>query len=119
MFLIAVMRSGIGLVRGQVRKSEHWTLSIERGPKEMRGVKMIVNDPITVGRSSGADIVINAGYVSGRHTRFSTLNDALIVEDLGSTNGTYLEGALIHEPTRAEPGDLVQIGDVSIRIGRS
>jgi hypothetical protein len=119
LFLVACMRTGIGLVRGQRRKGQHWTIAVERGPRELRGMKMIVNGPLVVGRSPGADIVVSAGYVSGRHARFSMIGDALLVEDLGSTNGTYLEGATVEQPTRVEAGDLVQVGDVSLRVGRS
>jgi hypothetical protein len=119
LFLVACMRTGIGLVRGQNRKGEHWTIAVERGPRELRGMKMIINGPLVIGRSPGADIVVAAGYVSGRHARFSLIGDALMVEDLGSTNGTYLEGAVFVQPTRVEAGDLVQVGDVSLRRGRS
>jgi hypothetical protein len=119
LLLFACMRTGIGLVRGQNRRGERWTIAVERGPRELRGIKMIITGPLIVGRSPGADIVISAGYVSGRHARFSLIGEALMIEDLGSTNGTYLEGALIEQPTRAEAGDLVQIGDASLRIGRS
>jgi hypothetical protein len=119
MFLFAVMRTGIGLVRGQIKKSERWTIAVERGPRDLRGMKLVVTDPVVVGRSPGADIIVRGGYVSGRHARFSLANDALVLEDLGSTNGTYLEGVLLEQATRVEPGDLVQVGDVSLRIGRS
>jgi hypothetical protein len=119
LFLFACMRTGIGLVRGQVRKGERWNISVERGPRELRGMKLVVSGPVVVGRSPGADIVVSAGYVSGRHARFSLIGEALLVEDLGSTNGTYLEGALVEQPTRVEPGDIVQIGDVTMRVGRA
>lgn len=119
LFLFAVMRTGIGLVKGQNRKGERWTVAVERGPRELRGVKMPITGPLIVGRSPGSDIVINAGYVSGRHARFALFSDALAVEDLGSTNGTLVEGKRITAPTTLEPGSTVVIGDVTLRIGRS
>ena len=119
LFLVACMRTGIGLVRGQTRKGEHWTIAVERGPRELRGMKLIINGPLVVGRSPGADIVISAGYVSGRHARLSLIGEALMIEDLGSTNGTYLEGSVVEQAMRVEVGDLIQIGDVSLRVGRS
>jgi hypothetical protein len=119
LFLFAVMRTGIGMVKGQNRQGERWTVAVERGPRELRGVKLPVLGPVVVGRSPGADIVINAGYVSGRHSRFALLGDALIVEDLGSTNGTVVDGQTITAPTNLEPGDLVSIGDVTLRVGRA
>ena len=73
-------------------------MSVERGPKELRGVKMPVRGPVIVGRSPGADIVIGASYVSARHARFSIMGQNLFVEDLGSTNGTAVNGQRIAEP---------------------
>ena len=92
LFLFAIMRTGIGLVKGQRKKDRTWTLSVERGPKELRGVSVVVRGPVIVGRAPGADIVIGAGYVSGRHARFSLMGQNLFVEDLGSTNGTGVDG---------------------------
>ena len=71
LFLFALMKTGIGLVRGQRKKERTWNLSVERGPKELRGVSIVVRGPVIVGRSPGADIVVGAGYVSGPHARFS------------------------------------------------
>lgn len=119
LFLFAVMRSGIGLVKGQNRKGERWTVAVERGPRELRGVKMPITGPLVVGRSPGSDIVINAGYVSGRHARFALFSDTLVVEDMGSTNGTLVNGKRITAPTTLEAGSTVIIGDVTLRIGRS
>ncbi|MDR2035226.1 MAG: FHA domain-containing protein [Coriobacteriales bacterium] len=119
LFLFAVMRTGIGLVRGQNRKGERWTVSVEQGPRELRGVKMPITGPLVVGRSPGSDIVINAGYVSGRHARFALFSEALVVEDMGSTNGTLVNGKRITAPAQLEVGSLVSIGDATLRIGRS
>ncbi len=51
LFLFAIMRTGIGLVKGQRKKERSWGVSVEKGPKELRGVKMSVHGPIIVGRS--------------------------------------------------------------------
>ena len=90
LFLFAIMKTGIGAVRGQRKRERTWSLSVEKGPKELRGVSIVVRGPVIVGRNPGADIVIGAGYVSGRHARFSLMGQNLFVEDLGSTNGTYV-----------------------------
>lgn len=116
LFLFAVTRTGIGLVRGQRKKDRVWTVKVERGPKELRGVSIEVHGPVVVGRSPGADIVIAAGYVSGRHARFVLMGQNLFIEDLGSTNGTAVNGALIDAPTSLCDGDTVNIGDVAIRV---
>ena len=116
LFLFAIMRTGIGMVKGARKKERTWNLSVERGPKELRGVSIAVHGPIIVGRSPGADIVIGAGYVSGRHARFSLMGQNLFVEDLGSTNGTAVNGQLISAPTALHNKDVVTVGDVAIRV---
>ena len=116
LFLFAIMKTGIGAVRGQRKRERTWTLSVERGPKELRGVSIVVRGPVIVGRSPGADIVIGAGYVSGRHARFSLMGQNLFVEDLGSTNGTAVNGEFIAAPTALRSGDTVNVGDVAIRV---
>lgn len=116
LFLFAIMRTGIGMVKGARKKERTWNLSVERGPKELRGVSIAVHGPIIVGRSPGADIVIGAGYVSGRHARFSLMGQNLFVEDLGSTNGTAVNGQLISAPAALRNKDVVTVGDVAIRV---
>lgn len=119
LFLFAIMRTGIGLVRGQRKKESTWTLAVEKGPKELRGVNITVRGPVIVGRSAGADIVIGANYVSARHARFTTMGQNLFVEDLGSTNGTSVNGQPITDPVALRSNDIVAVGDVSIRVRQS
>ena len=119
LFLFAIMRTGIGLVRGQRKKERIWNLSIEKGPKELRGVSIAVDGPIIAGSSPSADIVIGAGYVSARHARFSLMGQNLFVEDLGSTNGTTVNGQSILDPVALNDDDIVTVGDVVIRVRRS
>ena len=107
LFLFAIMRTGIGMVKGSRKKERAWTVSVERGPKEL---------PVIVGRAPGADIVIGAGYVSGRHARFQLMGQNLFVEDLGSKNGTAVNGRPVHEPVALRNKDVVTIGDVDIRV---
>lgn len=116
LFLFAIMRTGIGMVQGSRKKDRAWKLVVEKGPKELRGVNIAVNGPVIVGRSPGADIVIGAGFVSGRHARFQLMGQNLFVEDLGSKNGTAVNSQLIAAPTALKDKDVVNVGDVAIRI---
>ena len=109
LFLFAIMKTGIGLVRGQRKGEKTWTVAIEKGPKELRGVNIAVNGPVIVGR-------IGAEYVSSRHARFVLMGQNLFVEDLGSTNGTAVNGRFISEPTALKNGDKVAVGDVTMRV---
>lgn len=116
LFLFAMMRTGIGMVRGSSSRSKYWNLAVETGPKELRGVKIKVTGPVIVGRSPGSDIVIAASYVSGRHAQFKLMGQNLFVEDLGSTNGTLVNGTRIMAPKALKNNDVVNVGDVSIRV---
>ena len=117
-FLFSLVKTGIGMVRGTSSKEKKWTLSVETGPKELRGVKIVVTGTVIVGRSPGADIVIAASYVSGRHAQFKLMGQNLFVEDLGSTNGTAVNNNLISAPTALKNNDVVNVGDVAIRVRR-
>ncbi len=116
LFLFALVKTGIGMVKGTNSKEKKWNLSVETGPKELRGVKIVVTGPVIVGRSPGADIVIAASYVSGRHAQFRLMGQNLFVEDLGSTNGTFVNGNRISAPAALKNNDVVSVGDVSIRV---
>ncbi len=119
LFLFAVMKTGIGLVKGQNSKTARvWTLTVERGPKALRGVQLNVIGPIVVGRAPGADILIANDVVSRRHARFTLMGGDLMVEDLGSANGTQLNGEPVTQIQRCKEGDVVHIGDVDIKISR-
>ena len=119
LFLFAIMRTGIGLVSGQRKKERTWNLSVEKGPKELRGVSIAVRGPVIVGRSPSADIVVGASYVSARHARFSLMGQNLFVEDLGSTNGTMVNNMSVTSPVALNDGDVVAVGDVEIRVRHS
>ena len=71
-----------------------------------------------MGRSPGADIVLPGIYVSGKHASFSIQGPALVVEDLGSMNGTSVNNRPIAGTVVLHDGDMVQIGDVSMRVTR-
>ena len=120
LFLFAAVRAGIGLVAGQRVKSRGaWTLTIVQGPRELMNVTVPVTGPVIVGRSPGADIVLGDDFVSGRHTRVFPAGDSAIAEDLGSTNGTLLNGQRLTSPTTLRAGDTIDIGAVRLKVGRS
>lgn len=118
LFLFFVVKTGVGLVRGQNKKEKSWTINVTKGPRTLKGVRLNIAGPIVIGRAPGADIVIPTDYVSSRHARFSLNGNALVVEDLNSTNGTLLNGQNVVVPTACDEGDIVTIGNVDIKIGR-
>ena len=73
--------------------------------------------PWTVGRSQENDITVNDPNVSRRHARISRADDGFVVEDLGSTNGTLLDGAPI-DRERIDGGDELTFGQTTARFVR-
>jgi hypothetical protein len=120
LFLFAAVKAGIGLVAGQrVKGRGAWLLRIVQGPSELKNVIVPVTGPVVVGRSPGADIVLGDDFVSGRHLRVSPSGDAIIAEDLGSTNGTLLNGTRLMQVTTMREGDSIDIGAVRLKVERS
>ena len=70
----------------------------------------------TVGRSQDADVIINDPYASDFQARVSAQDGQTRVEDLGSTNGTYVNGRRITAPTGLVKGDTVQIGKTMLEV---
>ncbi len=118
LFLFAVMRTGIGLVKGQRRDAAIRCVDIDKGPKSLRGLHVDMLGPVVVGRSPSSDVVINEPFVSATHARFSLQGPALVLEDLHSTNGTLVNGRPIVQPVTLKDGDDVQVGDVVMRVSR-
>ena len=117
-FLFAAMRAGVGLVRGQRRDTAIWCVDVEKGSRAMRGLHVDVLGPEVVGRSPSSDIVIDEPYVSATHARFTIQGPALVLEDLGSTNGTMVNGHTIDQPVTLRDGDEVQVGDTVMQVSR-
>ena len=70
----------------------------------------------SVGRSSASDIVLKSDdYASGRHARFTRHGGLLYVEDMGSTNGTFVNGRKTVGATPLRHGDTVRIGSTTFR----
>jgi len=119
LFLFAAVRAGIGLVSGQRKGGAGaFKLTVVQGPRELRGVSLPVTGPIVIGRSPGADIVVGDDFISGKHARVSPAGTEAVLEDLGSTNGTVLNGARISTPQTLRPGDTIDIGAVRIKVDR-
>jgi hypothetical protein len=71
---------------------------------------------LTIGRGNQNDIAIATDeYASARHARFEPRQDGVWVQDLGSTNGTYLNGTRLDRPRRLASGDIVRIGETDLR----
>src|SRR5207237_7043815 len=74
--------------------------------------------PILIGRGSDAAIRLDDDYVSTRHARIAASGDQWFVEDLGSTNGTYIGTVRITQPTTLTLGTQVRIGKTILERGK-
>lgn len=73
---------------------------------------------ISVGRSPDSSLVLDDGYASSQHARFYTDGVDWFVEDLNSTNGTYVSGQRVYGPTRLHLGVPVTIGKTAMELRR-
>ena len=73
-------------------------------------------DPVLIGRGADAAIRLDDDYVSTRHARFSLSDDTWYVEDLGSTNGTYLGPTRLTEPVAVSAGMQVRVGKTVLEL---
>jgi hypothetical protein len=72
--------------------------------------------PILIGRGTDAAIRLDDDYVSTRHARIGASNDQWFVEDLGSTNGTYIGSQRLSQPTTLQLGSQVRIGKTTLEL---
>jgi hypothetical protein len=76
----------------------------------------LANAPILIGRGADAAIRLDDDYVSTRHARIAASGDQWFVEDLGSTNGTYVGSVRITQPTTITLGTQVRIGKTILEL---
>jgi pSer/pThr/pTyr-binding forkhead associated (FHA) protein len=72
--------------------------------------------PILIGRGADAAIRLDDDYVSTRHARIASSGDQWFVEDLGSTNGTYMGSHRLTQPTTLQLGSKVRIGKTTLEL---
>lgn len=99
-------------------RSRQWDLVIVAPPSRV-GETYTVDEELTVGRGAGCAVVLpDDTFVSQVHARVFTRGSDPYVEDLGSTNGTTLNGEAVTEPTRLRRGDRVQFGETVMELVR-
>ena len=76
------------------------------------GTTFALNPGATVGRHPDSAILLDDAFVSSHHARFMRESDGWWLTDLGTKNGTFVNGAAIHAPTRLNPGDVLRFGRV-------
>ena len=99
-------------------KTKAWRLVLVE-PKTEAGAAYPVEGEITLGRGGGCTVPLGFDtFVSQVHARAFERDGALWVEDLGSRNGTFVDGTPVHEPTKVGKGARVQVGETVLKVDR-
>jgi pSer/pThr/pTyr-binding forkhead associated (FHA) protein len=94
----------------EIKFEEIPLLIAQSGPLE--GQRWLISDKMIIGRDPTCDIVISDRQVSRHHIRLTPTTSGILLEDLGSKNGTHLNGELLHESKMLQDADSVQIAFV-------
>jgi hypothetical protein len=97
---------------------ESGRLVVVKSPTLAAGENFVLNSaPLSVGRSGANDIDLRGdGFASAAHARFEARRDGIWLEDVGSTNGTFVNGVRIEGQQRLSSGDVVRIGETDLRL---
>ena len=101
--------------RAPARRSQARRLVVVEGP--LAGTTVTLGEaPVTLGRADDSTVVLTDDYASGRHARLVPGDEAWLLEDLGSTNGTYLGGQKVTRPTPVPLGQQIRIGKTVMEL---
>ena len=104
---------------GRSRRKRSAPLALEFiEPDEMAGQRIDVDLAVVIGRGADCDISLADTYLSTRHARIANDSGDLSIEDLGSTNGTYVNQELLRGRVLLERGDMIQVGGVLLEVVR-
>ncbi len=87
-------------------------------PEDARGTAFELPDEVTVGRAAGCGVRVEDSYTSSLHARIFRRDGTLWIEDLGSTNGTWVNAQRVVDPVKLGRGDLVQVGGTVFEVQR-
>ena len=100
---------------GKKRNKGPKTLVVTAGP--LTGTKITLGDqPILIGRADDSTLVLTDDFASSRHARLTNRSGQWYVEDLGSTNGTYLDQQRVQGPLLIGPGQPIRIGQTALEL---
>ena len=101
--------------RGRGRKGPATHLVVVE-PRDQKGRSYELGQELTVGRAAGCQITLDDSYASQLHARVFQRDGILYVEDLGSTNGTFLNTKKVTSPVALERGDHLKVGNTVLEV---
>lgn len=104
-----------GRSRGRATTSSAHRIVITSGPKAGLEVPL-GSDPLTIGRSSESGLVIRDDYTSSHHARLMPWGDQWMLQDLDSTNGTWLDGQRVTAPVPLNLGAAIKVGATTFEL---
>ena len=104
---------------GPLHTAHDARLVVERAPGHEAGMIYDIGEGAVLGRGDGAEIRLDDPYASARHAQLVLQAGVVVLEDLGSTNGTYLNEELLQGPAPLHNGDRVRIGDSEFSYAES
>ncbi len=99
----------------EVKATSVWSLRVLE-PPTLAGRSFEVKGSATLGRAAGCEITLDDTFVSQMHARVSLTDVGVVLEDLGSTNGTYLNRQRVTSATVVQPGDQIQLGGTVLEL---
>ena len=118
LFLWQVARAIAGHIGSGIRRSPRASseaLMVVRSETQA-GMRIDVKDGLVMGRSPDADQLLDDPYASQFHFRVTRKDGRIVLADLGSTNGTYVNGRRITTPQELARGDAVQVGKTIMEV---
>ncbi len=114
---IVLSAADANALRAQQPRPAKAQLSVISSPTLPTGRRLTIVEATTVGRGPGSALRLDDDeYVSSRHAQITPADGGAWVEDLGSTNGTFVNGAPVTSARLAGPGDLIRIGETQLRV---
>jgi hypothetical protein len=103
---------------GRERSTLGGRLIVLRSPALSSGEEHVLNSaPLTLGRSARNDIPLPSDdFASAEHARLEPRRDGVWIDDVGSTNGTFVNGEELSRPRRLKGGDVIRIGETDLRF---
>ena len=114
-------RSGVGRVQEHPQQQQQAaayrpvSLVVLEPPNDA-GRHFEVMGEMTIGRAAGCQVSLEDTYISQLHARVSPADNGIVIEDLGSTNGTYLNRHRVTAPVLGSPGDVLQLGGIVMEL---